>query len=467
MISLLPWRAFRVFWALLACAAVAADRPNIIFILADDLGYGELSATGQSRYRTPNIDRLASEGMAFTQAYAGSPICAPSRNTLMTGHHTGHATIRNNFAGGGNAGDRVALRDSDVTIAERLRTAGYATALIGKWGLGEPETPSAPWLRGWDFFFGFVNQKQAHNHYPEFIYRNAVPGPLVANFAHGEAVFANDRFTEEALAWLAGRDATPFFLYLSYTTPHADLKVPEDSIAEVTAAYEWAREPGVKDSSLIFAAMVHRLDRDVGRLLDRLQERGLARNTVVIFTSDNGAHQEDGKDNAFFTASGPFRGLKRDLYEGGIRVPFFVRWPERIAPGSRSDHLLAFWDFSATALELAGASRPADLPDEGVSFAPTLRESGVGQLSHSHLYWEILIKNQARQAVREGRWKALRYGLKSPVQLYDLETDSGERNNLASQHPEIVARMVSRFESSRIDSPEFPLNFPSTKTARP
>ncbi len=442
--------------------AATPGAPNLVLILADDLGYGEVSFHGQQRFATPNIDRIAREGLAFTHAYAGSPICAPSRNTLMTGHHTGHATIRNNFAGGGNRGDRVALRDADTTLAQRLQRAGYRTALIGKWGLGEPETSAAPWRKGWDFFYGFVNQAHAHNQYPEFLYRNATPEPVPENFGHKEGVFANDRFTAEALAFLdrTAGERQPFFLFLSATTPHSDLKVPADSIVRLKERHAWARAPDAKEPNVVFAAMMERFDADIGRLLDRLDTLGLAHDTLVLFTADNGAHQEDGKDNEFFAASGPFRGLKRDLWEGGIRVPFFARWPGRIAAGTRSDHVLAFWDLPATALELAGLPRPADLPAESLSFAPTLLGRPADQRAHEFLYWEILIKGQGRQAVREGNWKAVRYGHDAPVRLHDLTADPGERTDLAGRHPEIAARLTARFTSARTENPEFPLHVP-------
>lgn len=239
---------FSVAFTSLAVAQPTA-RPNIVFILADDLGYGEVSFNGQTRYATPHIDRIAREGIAFNAAYAGSPICAPSRNTLMTGHHTGHATVRNNFAGGANGGDRIALKPTDLTIAQRLQSAGYATALIGKWGLGEPETDAAPWRKGWDFFYGFVNQTQAHNQFPEFLYRQSVPEPLTANFSHKEGIYANDRFTAEGLAFLerAAPTGRPFFLFMSYTTPHADLRVPVDSVTQLKAEQAWARAPDAKE----------------------------------------------------------------------------------------------------------------------------------------------------------------------------------------------------------------------------
>ena len=446
----------------LTCAASAAP-PNIVFILADDLGYGEVGFNGQTRYATPHIDRIAREGLVFTDHYAGSTICAPSRNSLMTGHHTGHATVRNNFVGGGNDGGRVALKPTDIAISERLRAAGYTTAMIGKWGLGEPDTAAAPWRKGWDFFFGFVNQAHAHNQYPEFLYRNATVEPIEANFGHKERAYANDLFTGEAEQFLertaaapaAGRK--PFFLYFSATTPHADLKCPADSIAEVKQAYAWAREPGAAQSAVTFAAMMHRLDRDVGRLLAKLKALGLDETTLVIFTADNGAHSEDEKDNAFFRASGPFRGIKRDLYEGGIRPAFAARWPGRIAAGTRSAHVAAFWDFPATALELAGVPRPADLPAESVSYAPTLLGRSPDQKPHRHLYWEISIKGQARQAVREGRWKLVRNGLTATPELYDLTADPAESQNLAALRPQELARLTALLTSSRTDTSDFPL----------
>ncbi|MFO1447857.1 MAG: arylsulfatase [Opitutaceae bacterium] len=460
---------FRLAATLSALATLAAAqpdaRPNIIFILADDLGYGEVGFNGQTRYATPNIDRIAREGLVFTDHYSGSTICAPSRNSLMTGHHTGHATIRNNFVGGGNDGGRVALKPTDITVAERLRAAGYTTAMIGKWGLGEPDTTAAPWRKGWDFFYGFVNQAHAHNQYPEFLYRDSVAEPLDQNFSHKERVYANDLFTTEAEAFLArvgaapamGSPRKPFFLYFSATTPHADLKCPADSITEVKQAYAWAREPGADESSVVFAAMMHRLDRDVGRLLAKLKALGLEENTLVIFTSDNGAHEEDGKDNAFFRTARPFRGIKRDLYEGGIRVPFAARWAGRIAAGTRTSHLSAFWDFSATALELAGLPRPADLPTESISYAPTLLGRTIDQITHSHLYWEISIKGQARQAVREGKWKLIRNGLTTAPELYDLAEDPAESSNLAAREPKVTARLIPLLTASRIDTPDFPL----------
>ncbi len=457
-------RRWSLFLLLLAgtvgpLGASAPARPNLVFILADDLGYGEVSYHGQTRYTTPNLDRLAREGMVFTDAYAGSTICAPSRNCLLTGQHTGHATIRNNFAGGGNDGGRVALKPTDTTLAERLHAAGYTTGMIGKWGLGEDDTPSAPWRRGWDFFHGFVNQTHAHNQFPEFLYRNAGMEPLVENYGHKERVYAHDLFTQEALAFLdRQRDATqPFFLYLAYTLPHADVKAPTEAVEEAKRKFPGLAAPGVPEVAAAFAAMVMRLDADVGQLVTHLRDLGLEDNTLVIFTSDNGPHEEDGKDPAWFRSSGQLRGIKRDVYEGGIREPFFARWPGRIAPGTTSALPIAFWDFPATALEIAGLPRPADLPAEGISYAPTLLGRGAAQAQHDYLYWEISIKGQARQAVRTGQWKGVRYGLESKLQLYDLTADPGETHDLAAAQPERVAQLTQLIATAHVDSPDFPL----------
>ena len=455
-------RLFLLLFLTLACrlAANPSTLPNIIFILTDDLGYGELSCYGQRRYETPHIDRLAAEGVRFTQAYSGSPICAPSRATLMTGRHTGHVSVRNNFGmRDGRTGLRIPLQPEETTVAQLLHGAGYHTALIGKWGLGEEGSDQEPWNRGFDFFYGYVNQAHAHNQYPEFLYRNSHKEAIVPNYSHQERVFSNDRFCEEALEWIGQvSDQRPFFLYLALTTPHADLKCPPDSIEAVKRRHPELTAPGVAPSSLVFAAMMHRLDRDVGRLMARLKELGIDDRTLVIFSSDNGAHQEDHKDNAFFAASGPLRGVKRDVYEGGIRVPFIARWPGKIAAGRVSTHPLTFWDFLPTAAELADLPVPPSAVD-GISFVPELL-GRPGQKRHDVLYWEILIKNQGRQALRAGDWKLLRQGQDAPWELYDLAHDVGETTNLAARHPDVVSRLAKAALAERTESPWFPLRLP-------
>ncbi|WP_438480460.1 arylsulfatase [Oleiharenicola lentus] len=453
----------RIFFLFLAVttvslAATQSRRPNIIFILADDLGYGELSCYGQRRYETPNIDRLAREGLRFTDHYAGAPVCAPSRNALMTGQHAGHLTVRNNLAFGREDGGRVPLKPTDVTIAERLRTAGYVTALIGKWGLGEEGSGAEPWRKGWDEFYGFINQQHAHNQFPEFLYRNADKEALVPNYAHVERVFANDRFTDEALQFVerkAGGEQ-PFFLYLAYTTPHAMLKCPPDSLAEAKRRCPELAAPDAPPKALAFAAMMLRLDRDVGSVLEKLKALGLEENTLVLFSSDNGAHIEDGKPQAYFQGSGALRGVKRDVYEGGVRVPLIARWPGKIAAGGTTAHVSAFWDFAATALEVADV-KSAELPLEGISYAPTLFGRSEHQREHEALYWEFLVGGKTRQAIRLGDWKGVRMAPTLPLELYDLSTDLGEQHDVAAAQADVVKRMTELLRTMRTDDPKFPL----------
>ncbi len=456
-------------------------RPNIIFILADDAGYGDVGFNGQARFNTPNIDRLAREGMIMTRHYAGSPVCAPSRAALMTGLHTGHGSIRGNlgYARGAGIPGRIPISRGEKLIPEYLKDSGYQTAMIGKWGLGEEDSYSAPWLRGWDFFYGFVNQAHAHNQYPEFLYRNSAKEPLVQNYAHGQGCFANDRFTEEALAYIdraAAGEGHPFFLYMAYTTPHADLVCPQDAVIDrLKKEQTWARELGGhnsaahaeasrekdinKDKRIIFSAMMMRLDRDVGLIMERLRERGLDDSTLVVFTSDNGPHAEDGKDNAFFLSSGGLRGIKRDLYEGGIREPFAVRWPGRIQAGSTSDHPVAFWDFMPTMFEIIGEPIPADI--DGISYAPILLGHAENQKQHDYFYWEF----EGRQAVLQNTWKAVRNGMKADLELYDLSDDPEEKRDLASKNPEKVDYLERLMSSVRVNNAAFPLEPPVAKAA--
>lgn len=443
--------------AVSAGAAVAAPepprRPNIVFILADDLGYGDLGCYGQKEVRTPTLDRLAAEGMRFTQCYAGSTVCAPSRCCLMTGRHTGHATVRGNAL--------VPLRPEDVTVAEVLKGAGYATGLVGKWGLGEPGTTGIPNRKGFDTFYGYLNQVHAHNYYPDYLWRNQEKVPLEGNVVErGVAVrraqYAPDLLTREALGFVGQHRDRPFFLYLAYTTPHANderagaegngMEVPDD------APYSDRPWPQVEKN---FAAMVTRLDADVGRVLRRLKDLGLEDNTVVFFSSDNGPHKEGGKgyDPQFFHSAGPLRGIKRDLTEGGIRMPMLARWPGKIEAGSVSHRVWAFWDFLPTAADLAGVKAPAGL--DGISVLPTLLGTG-GQKPHDFLYWEFHERG-FQQAVRMGDWKALRLKPDGPVQLYNLKTDVGERRDVARDHPEVVARIGAYLKEARTESKAFPV----------
>lgn len=433
--------------------AAAGDerRPNIIFILADDLGYGDLGCYGQKQIQTPHLDRLAAEGMRFTQCYAGSTVCAPSRCALMTGQHCGHCTIRGNSI--------VPLRPDDVTVAEVLKRAGYTTALIGKWGLGEPNTTGVPSKKGFDYFYGYLNQVHAHNYYPDYLWRNqekvAIAGNVVAGgVATQRAQYAQDLFTDEAVNFLECAKARPFFLYLAYTTPHANNERGkiEGNGMEVPSNAPYADRPW-PPAQRNHAAMITRLDADVGKLIRRLKDLHLADNTLVFFSSDNGPHKEGGADPQFFQSSGPLRGFKRDLYEGGIRVPFIAYWPGRIKAGTASHHVCAFWDILPTAAELAGAKLPPGL--DGLTIVPTLLGKGE-QPKHDFLYWEFHERGFA-QAVRMGDWKAVRHRPNGPIELYDLAKDEGEKTDVAAQHVDVVARINAYLQAARTESAQFPI----------
>lgn len=431
-------------------AAKPVDRPNIVFILADDLGYTELGCYGQKLIQTPRIDRMAAEGIRFTDCYAGCTVCAPSRCTLMTGLHTGHCRIR------GNA--QVPLAAEDVTVAKLLRQAGYATGIIGKWGLGQPGSSGIPNRQGFDCWFGYLDQVHAHNYYPDYLWRNEekvlLPNVVEKGVAKKRVTYSPDLFASEALEFVERQRDKPFFLYLALTVPHANdeagkngMEVPDD---KPYSDRDW---PQVEKNK---AAMITRMDADVGRLLDKLKALGLDERTIVFFTSDNGPHREGGVDPAFFHASGPLRGIKRDLYEGGIREPMIVRWPGRIAAGQVSDFVWAFWDFLPTAAELAGVRSPADI--DGVSVAPVLFASSreAASPAHEFLYWEFH-EGGFKQAVRMGRWKAVRTKLNRPLELYDLSNDLGETNSVAAKHPEIVAKIEAYLKQARTDSPNWPI----------
>jgi arylsulfatase A-like enzyme len=435
-----------------AQAAQLQEPPNIIFIMADDLGYGDLGCYGQQQIQTPNIDRLAREGMRFTDAYAGSTVCAPSRCVLMTGLHSGHAFIRGN--------DRIPLRPEDVTVADVLKGAGYATGIIGKWGLGEPDTSGVPNRQGFDWWFGYLNQRLAHNYYPETLWRNEtevrIEGNVVANnVATQRAQYSHDLFTRDALEFLNEHRQRRFFLYLAYTIPHANnegreqgMEVPSD---EPYTDRDWPQPQKNQ------AAMITRLDRDIGVLMDRLRELNLDERTLVFFTSDNGPHREGGGDPDFFDSNGPLRGIKRDLYEGGIRVPMIARWPGHIQAGATSDLPWAFWDVLPTLAELAGAQAPAGV--DGISVLPTLLgEATVGrpQPRHEYLYWEFH-EGGFKQAVRMGPYKGVRPAVGAPLEIYDLSADLAEANNLAEREAEITAQIENILAKARTDSPYWPV----------
>jgi uncharacterized sulfatase len=424
----------------LACVAAAGQPPNVIFILADDLGYGDLGCYGQKLIETPNIDRLAREGMRFTNFYAGSTVCAPSRCVLMTGLHTGHAFIR------GNAKDN--LRPEDVTVAEVLKHAGYANWLAGKWGLGHEGSSGVPTRQGFDQFFGYLDQHHAHNYYPSFLVRNEERAPL-KNGVPGEGEFgqgvaskkmeySHDLIVDEALDLISRRPSEPFFLYFAVTTPHANneagkagMEVPDYG---VYADRDWP-EPQKGH-----AAMITRMDRDVGRLLNLLKQNGLDERTLIFFSSDNGPHTEGGNDPDFADSNGPLRGIKRSLHEGGIRVPMIARWPGKIQAGAVSDFAGAFWDVMPTLAELANVEDKLPAGIDGVSFAPTLLGEGE-QMEHDDLYWAFY-EGGGGQAIRQGDWKAIQQPINTPVRLYNLDDDLGEERDVAADHPDLVAQLT-------------------------
>jgi arylsulfatase A-like enzyme len=450
------WLALTAALAALALALpaqtpAAESKPNIVFILADDLGYGDLGSYGQAVIQTPNLDRLATQGMRFTQFYAGAPVCAPSRNVLMTGQHVGHATIR------GNA--KVDLGPGDITVAALLKSAGYATGLVGKWGLGSEGTAGAPNAKGFDYFYGYVDQTMAHNYYPTYLLRNAErvplrnvvpnPGPYGQGVATVKLDYSADLMADEAVQFLRDHRQGPFFLYFAPTLPHANNESRPDGM-EVPDYGPYANETWPSPDRG-FAAMVTRLDAQVGRLLAELKTLGLEDNTLVVFTSDNGPHAEGGHNAAFFKSSGPLRGQKRDLYEGGIRVPLIARWPERIRAGTTSDHAGYFGDFMATAADLSGAKLPAGL--DSLSFLPALTGSASNQKTHDALYWEFY-EGASAQAVRFGNWKAVRSPmLTGRIELYDLATDLAEKADVAAAHPDLVARAAALMQQAHVPSP--------------
>jgi len=443
-----------------AGAKESAGKPNVIFVLADDLGYGDLGCYGQKQIQTPNIDRLAAEGMRFTNHYAGTTVCAPSRCSLMTGLHTGHTYIRGNSEV--KPMGQLPLPEDTVTLPKVLKKAGYTTALIGKWGLGGPDSVGTPNRQGFDYFFGYLCQRHAHNYYPEFLFRNdqrvplknKVPGDRLdgAGVATEKVEYSYDLMEQEALQFVEQNRKGPFFLYLAVTLPHANneggkngMEVPDYG---VYADKDWPEPDKGR------AAMITRLDRGVGRLLQKLKDLGIEKDTLVFFASDNGPHREGGANPEFFHSSGPWRGIKRDLYEGGIRVPLVARWPGRIKAGVVTDHVSAFWDFLPTLAELAGAEPPAGT--DGVSLLPTLLGQPEKQREHEFLYWEFH-EGGSKQAVRMGPWKAVRLSPTGKLELYDLQTDPGETNNVADSHPEVVAKIEKYLTTARTESEFWPV----------
>jgi arylsulfatase A-like enzyme len=447
--------------------AQAAERPNLIWIMADDLGYGDLGSYGQTVIQTPQLDRMAREGLRFTQFYAGATVCAPSRSVLMTGQHHGHTRVRGN-SGAANP-QAQALRPEDTTVAKVLQAAGYRTALIGKWGLGDigPAETGLPRKQGFDEFFGYLNQRHAHNHFPDFLWRNegriALPNKVTpiggdgAGYATEAKVFADDLFIEESLKFVATNQSRPFFLYWSLVIPHANnersRELKDGAHVPDYGPYADRDWPNPDKGQ---AAMITRLDGYVGRMLDQLQSLSLDRNTLVLFTSDNGPHNESNHNVKRFNPAGPLSGMKRSLTDGGIRVPMIAWWPGHVAAGTETGHVSYHGDWMATAAELAKTDLPAGR--DSISFVPTLLGKPQQQPHHEFLYWEFHERGFSQAALCQGRWKGIRErDPQVPIALYDLQNDIAEKTDVAKQHPEIAARLDAYLQTARSESAEWPI----------
>ncbi len=434
-------------------------RPNVVFILADDLGYADLGCYGQRQIQTPNIDALAARGMKFTDAYAGDTVCAPSRCSLLTGLTTGHCRIRGNL--------KVDLKPEDFTVTESLHNDGYDVFSIGKWSMGKVGSSGDPTHKGVDYFFGFIDQTHAHNYYPSFLYRNetriALPNvvPNEGRYGQGVAsekvVYVGDLFDRETDAFLAQQHAggQPFFMYLAYTAPHANGEAKENEVPSL-GIYKDKDWPLPEKQ---YAALVGNLDDSVGKVVAGLDKAGVLHNTMIIFASDNGAQEEGNTKAAYFDSSGPLRGVKRDMYEGGIRVPLIVDWPGHTKAGTTSHLPIAFWDFFATMGDLTGCKVPANT--DGISFLPEVLGQHSRQKMHEWLYWEFH-EGGFQQAVRwqspDGHsWKAVRLSATAKLELYDLQADIGETKDVSAAHPDVIATIEAYLKTARTDSADFPI----------
>jgi arylsulfatase A-like enzyme len=446
---------------LLIATTALAEKPNILFILADDLGYGDLSSYGQKYFQTPHIDALAENGIRFSDHYSGNTVCAPSRDALMTGRHSGQLTLRGN--------GEFKLLPTDTTVATLLKQAGYRTALIGKSCVtGNTQTPETLAEHGFEYFFGTTDHRDGHFRYPKFIYENTEKVEYPENHLHHGSHYDLDEYTDKTVAYLdkQSTEKAPFFLVLSIPVPHAAINVPEDSMARVRDGVQPdphvappakpQRYTHVTEPKTSYAGLMTRIDDAVGTITAKLRETGQLDNTLIIFTSDNGPHAEGGYHPRMLDSSGPLRGHKRDFYEGGIRVPMIAQWPAVIKAGRESAHPSAFWDFLPTACEIVGIPVPDGV--QGLSYLPTLK-SGGEQAEHEFLYWE-LNEGGGRRAIRMGDWKAVHYNLnQSPqgkVELYNLKNDLGETNDLAAQHPDLVAKLTAKMDAARVPSERFP-----------
>lgn len=443
--ALLPVFLFATYAATrISAATPAPQRPNIVFILADDLALGDLGCYGQKIIRTPNIDRMAAEGTRFTQAYSGTSVCAPSRTSLMIGKHIGHSPVRGNrrIAEEG----QLPLPAGTVTVASILKGAGYATACAGKWGMGFFDTSGSPLKVGFDHFFGYNCQTHAHSYYPTHLYRDD------RRFALDGKTYAQNLIQSDVESWIRSHARQPFFVFYAVTLPHAKLEIDDLGAYASLDATPQART---------YAAMVSRLDRDVGRLLDLLRELGIDRNTLVLFAGDNGSsHAPDSALGQYFAQAQGMRGFKRTMYEGGLKQGALAWWPGRVPAGRVSDGLWAFWDFMPTAAELAGTKVPSSWATDGKSIVPLLL--GGKAPKRDYLYWE-LHEPRFQQAVRFDNWKAVRATLRAPVELYDLAADPSESNNLAGSRLDLVARAEAYLKAARVDDPEWPIDSTAKK----
>lgn len=423
----------------------ASAKPNIIFIMADDLGYSDLGCYGQKHILTPHLDQMANEGMRFSDFYSGAPVCAPARSVLMTGQHTGHTTVRGNKGKGGVKGlggsnGRVPLKAEDITIAEILKSAGYTTGMTGKWGLGEPNTSGEPNSQGFDEWFGYLNQRRAHDYYPEFLWHNRKKVELPGNINGKQEQYSHDLCTDFALNFIKQNAKQPFFLYIPFCIPHDKYQIPDMA--------PYADKPW-KEAEKVHAAMITRMDRDIGRLFKLLKQEGIDNNTIVFFCSDNGAARRwDGR----FNSSGPLRGQKRSMTDGGIRTPMIARWPGKIQAGSQSKLAAYFPDILPTLAAIADTKAPESI--DGINILPTLKGEDHN-IPKRFLYWEFF-EGGFKQAVRMGNWKAIRAKPNQDLKLYDLSKDISEANNIAKDHPKVIAEIETYLKTARTESAHWP-----------
>lgn len=448
--------------------------PNVIFILADDLGYGDLGFLGQQYTETPNIDRLAAEGLFFSRHYAGSTVCAPSRSALLTGLHTGHTPIRGNSEV--QPEGQSPMTDTLMTLSKVFQEAGYATGAFGKWGLGMNETSGDPQNQGFGQFYGYLCQRYAHRYFPAYLWENGQKVNLAGNDWTNKVTYAPDVIQEKTLEFIDQNQSKPFFLFMPIVMPHAELAAPDDEIFQKYRAKFGDETPHVGPKGADYgpemnipayqsqpyphathAAMVERIDRIVGEVMAKLEALGLSENTMIIFTSDNGPHREGGADPDFFDSNGIFRGYKRDLYEGGIRVPTIVKWPGKVKAGSTSTHVSAFWDWLPTFAELIGKEAPSEI--DGISILPSILGKGEQQV-HDHLYWEFH-ESAGRQAVQKEGWKLVKYQVKDAekmtIELFNLKTDPSETENLALENSDKVAELEELIRKAHRPNPVFQL----------